>query len=82
MAAFGESCRRRGDVLTARFDLPSTVHRNIRDNVGNSRPATAPDPLLDHLVGDGQQRFRDGKAECLGGFSVDDEMELCKPSDW
>jgi hypothetical protein len=26
------------------------VRRSIRDNVGNSCPATAPDPLLDHLV--------------------------------
>jgi hypothetical protein len=34
-----------------------TVHRSIREYVGNSRPATAPDPLLDHLVGSGQQRF-------------------------
>jgi hypothetical protein len=45
MAASGESCRRRGHVLTARFDperkLP--VRRSIRDNVGNSRPATTRD---------------------------------------
>ena len=34
------------------------VRRSIRDNVGNSRPATAPDPLLDHLIGGGRQRFR------------------------
>ena len=32
--------------------------------------------LLDHLVGGRQQRFRDGKAERLGGFEVDDEIEL------
>jgi hypothetical protein len=35
------------------------------------RPATAPDPLLDHLVSGGQQRFRDGEAERLGGLLVD-----------
>jgi hypothetical protein len=29
---------------------------------------------LDHLVG--QQRFRDGEAERLGGLEVDDELEL------
>jgi hypothetical protein len=31
---------------------------------------------LDHLVGDRQQRFRDGEAEGLGGFEVDDKLEL------
>ena len=31
-------------------------------------------PLFDHLVGGGQQRFRDGKAERLGGLEVDDEI--------
>ena len=28
--------------------------------------------LFDHLVGGGQQRFRNGKAEGLGGFAIDD----------
>jgi hypothetical protein len=58
MAAFDESCRRGGHVLLAACETQA-VCRSIRNNVGNSRPATARDPLLDHLVGDGQQRFRD-----------------------
>jgi hypothetical protein len=33
-------------------------------------------PLLDHLVGGGQQRFRDGDAERFGGLEVDDEFEF------
>src|SRR6516165_1772945 len=32
--------------------------------------------LLDHLIGGRQQRFRDGEAEGLGGFEIDDELEL------
>jgi hypothetical protein len=32
--------------------------------------------LFDQLVGGRQQRFRDGQAERLGGFQVDDELEL------
>jgi hypothetical protein len=40
-----KSCRRRqrSSVAGNDPDLPSTVHRSIRDNVGNPRP----DPLLD-----------------------------------
>ena len=38
-----------------------------------SQPAEA---LLDHFVGCGQQRFRDGEAERLGGLEVDDKLEL------
>lgn len=33
-------------------------------------------PLLDDLVGDGQQRRRHGKAERAGGRGVDDQLEL------
>src|SRR5271154_751226 len=34
-------------------------------------------PLLNHLVGGRQQRFRDSKAERLGRLEVDDEFEFC-----
>ena len=30
--------------------------------------------LLDNLISGGQQRFRDGEAECFGGLEVDDEF--------
>jgi hypothetical protein len=33
---------------------------------------------FDHLVGSGQQGFRDGDAERLGGLHVDHQFELCR----
>jgi hypothetical protein len=38
-------------------------------------------PLLNNLVGRGQQRFWDGEAEGLGGLDVDDEFELGRLQD-
>jgi hypothetical protein len=37
--------------------------------------------LLDHLVGCGQQRFRDGEAERFGGFEIDQQLELDRLDD-
>jgi hypothetical protein len=56
-------------------DRTPTVRRSIRDNVGNRRP-TARDPLLNHLIGDGQQGFRDSKAERFRGIHVDDQLDF------
>ena len=39
-------------------------------------------PLLDHLIGAGEQRGRDGKPKRLGGGYVDDEVELRRLLNW
>jgi hypothetical protein len=59
-------------------DLPSTVHRSIRndDVVLVLRPGQ--EPLLDQFVGSGLQRFRDGEAEHFGGLQVDDQLNFCR----
>src|SRR5262245_27103749 len=33
--------------------------------------------LFDHLVGAGEQRLRHSKVERLGGFQIDNQLELC-----
>jgi hypothetical protein len=37
--------------------------------------------LFDHLVCSGKQRRRHRKAEALGNFEVDDELEFCRLRD-
>ena len=38
--------------------------------------------LLDDLVGGGEQRWRHGEADGLGGLQVDDELELGRLQNW
>ena len=62
----------------------SSVHRSTSERAvpeGTThnpwkRAVWETDRLLDHLIGGRQQRFRDGEAEGLGGFEVDDQIEL------
>ena len=46
-----------------------SVMRRWKPHLGHVR-------LLDHLVRRGQQRFRDGEAEGLGGLDIDDQFEF------
>jgi hypothetical protein len=38
--------------------------------------------LLDHLVGDGEQRWRHVEAERICGLQVDDQLEFSRLLDW
>jgi hypothetical protein len=71
-------------VLT-RVELGERLTAGVADDVAARYRVGAPGRregegrergLLDHLVGGGQQRFRDGKAERLGGLLIDGELKL------
>src|SRR5665213_1616556 len=52
------------------------VWTTLRDGrVAPSRDGGSPD-LFDDLVGAGEDRLRHGEAERLGGFKIDDQLEL------
>src|SRR5262244_1659219 len=57
-----------------RFDQTAVWHSDAARG-----PST---PSLDHLVGTTEQRDREGEAECLRGFEVDDHLDLAGLLDW
>ena len=61
---------------------PRIEHR--RPDQPRPKGANSPDidPLLDHLVGTGEQRRRHIQSERLGGFQIYDEFELGRLNDW
>ena len=46
------------------------VHRGVGTEVCTAKR------LFDHLVGGGEQRCRNGEAECLSGLEIDGQVEL------
>jgi poly(3-hydroxybutyrate) depolymerase len=56
--------------------LPTRAHSARTEKECRVSAATIHGTLLDHLVSAGQQRFRDGKAERLGGLDVDGQLDF------
>jgi hypothetical protein len=61
-------------VSSVNFGTPTVVFKAASDPSGKQRVHRS--SLLNHLVGGGQQRFRDGEAECLCGLHVDEEFDF------
>src|SRR3979490_721390 len=68
MAAFGESCHRCGHAGASLYDPQRRSPANF---------CCVAKLLFDYLVGGGQERFREGDAERLGGLEIDDQLDLC-----
>jgi hypothetical protein len=50
------------------------AHNSCRVAINAPELIPDTDPLLDHLVGGGHQRFWDGKAKRLAGLEVDHQL--------
>src|SRR5882757_3262980 len=66
------------EVLLDGVDNDCHYHWLLNPRRDSRSPASV---SFDHLVGGGQQRFRDGKAEGLRRLEVNDELELGWPHD-
>ena len=62
--------------LSGHRRLPGNEAGKIATPARQARDEARAECLLNNLVGRGQQRFRDGEAERLGGLEVDDQFEL------
>ena len=46
------------------------------------RPRASAIGSFDHLVGDGEQRWRDSEARCFGSLEIDHQIELGRLGNW
>src|SRR5260370_26395474 len=56
--------------------------RQLRARSGREQMQQMKPKLLDHLVGDGEQRWGYSEAKRLRGLEVDRQFELGQPLDW
>src|SRR5260370_30506295 len=54
----------------------------VRPNLARSNNGPFTRCSLDHLVGAGQDRWRDGESKHLGGLEIDHQLKLDRLLDW
>ena len=62
--------------------LPEARCRCRRVASVSARPRRASEPSLDDVICPQEKRLRNGEAERLGGFEIDDELDLAGLLDW
>src|SRR6478735_3085835 len=63
--------------VTAQHSLPSGRYSLLGPDFHRlDRTSLRLAHLLDHLVGAGEQRWRDGEAECFGSPEIDGQIEM------
>src|SRR5262245_61242245 len=70
-------------------DAPPSAYKNLRRSIFSHHVYAIPATMigtqaqsLDHLVGDAEQRWRNGEAEHLSGRDVDDQLKPARLNDW